>query len=109
MPRTTPNLVPFASRLTAVGLLSIAGCAPIGGDEPSGEPIVGRLQFNDRVVDLTSNSFADGPNAVPKNAVGHVLADIDLREQRDADEAPRKPTPFERLDDDTPQGRGLRR
>jgi hypothetical protein len=41
---------------------------------------VGRLKFNDRVVDLTPAAFADGPNAVPKDAIGQIIADIDLRE-----------------------------
>jgi hypothetical protein len=71
---------PIASRLAALGLLSLAGCAPIESGETTGEPIVGRLQFNDRVIDLTPSAFADGPNSVPKDAVGHIIADIDLRE-----------------------------
>lgn len=84
MTRTTLTLPvvalgPIASRLVALGVLSLAGCAPIESGEATGEPIVGRLQFNDRVVDLTPSAFADGPNAVPKDAIGHIIADIDLR------------------------------
>jgi hypothetical protein len=78
MMRNTPSA--FASRLTALGLLGLAGCAPIESSEPTGDPVVGRLKFNDRVVDLTPEAFADGPNAVPKNAIGQIIADIDLRE-----------------------------
>lgn len=66
--------------LPALGLLSLAGCAPIESGEPTGEPVVGRLKFNDRIVDLTPSAFADGPNAIPRDAVGHIIADIDLRE-----------------------------
>jgi hypothetical protein len=84
MMRTTLTLPvvafgPIASRLAALGLLSLAGCAPIESGESTGEPVVGRLQFNDRIIDLTPSAFADGPNAVPRDAIGHIIADIDLR------------------------------
>jgi hypothetical protein len=53
----------------------------VGSEEsPGDEPVVGRLQFNDRVIDLTPSAFADHPGAVPRDAVGHIIADIDLRE-----------------------------
>ncbi len=73
---------PLASRLTALGLLGLACCAPIESSESTGDPVVGRLKFNDRVVDLTPEAFADGPNAVPRDAIGQIMADIDLRETK---------------------------
>jgi hypothetical protein len=99
MTRNTLTIGPFASRLTALGLLGLAGCAPIESGESTGEPVVGRLKFNDRVVDLTPASFADGPNAVPRDAVGHIIADIDLREAK----------PVVGDNADQPRGRGLKR
>jgi hypothetical protein len=107
MTRPPLALGPIASRLTAVGMLSLAGCAPIGSSEATGEPVVGKLQFNDRVIELTPAAFADGPNAVPKNAIGHIIADIDLKEARPGeDESPRR-TPID--DDGEQRDRGLRR
>jgi hypothetical protein len=82
MTRTPLTMGPFASRLAALGFLGLAGCAPIESGESTGEPVVGRLKFNDRVIDLTPAAFADGPNAVPRDAVGHIIADIDLREAK---------------------------
>jgi hypothetical protein len=95
---------PFASRLAALGLLGLAGCAPIESGEPTGDPVIGRLKFNDRVVDLTPEAFADGPNAVPRNAIGQIIADIDLRETPDVSKSKSAA-----VDDDAPRGRGLRR
>jgi hypothetical protein len=99
MTRNTLTIGPFASRLTALGLLGLAGCAPIESGESTGEPIVGRLKFNDRVVDLTPGAFADGPNAVPRDAIGRIIADIDLREAKPVTGDTR----------DQPRSRGLKR
>ncbi len=107
MLRNPSSLGPFASRLTALGLLGLAGCAPIESSESTGDPVVGRLKFNDRVVDLTPAAFADGPNSVPKNAIGQIIADIDLRETT-PDVAKRSETSHEDQED-PPRGRGLRR
>jgi hypothetical protein len=95
--------------LPALGLLSLAGCAPIENGEPTGEPVVGRLQFNDRIVDLTPDAFADGPNAVPRDAIGHIIADIDLRETPlDATgETKKRGSAFD--DDGDERGQGVRR
>lgn len=59
----------------ACGVLVMAGwscLAPESGDSAfdardasdvaGGAPLVGRLQYHDRVVDLTVDAFADGPN-----------------------------------------------
>lgn len=93
---------------SALGLLSLAGCAPIENGDASGEAVVGRLQFNDRTVDLTPSAFADGPNSVPRDAVGHIIADIDLREEpaSGVDQPRAKGSMFD--DDGSDRGRGLR-
>jgi len=96
--------------LPALGLLSLAGgCAPIENGEPTGEPVVGRLQFNDRIIDLTPGAFAEGPNSVPRDAIGHIIADIDLRETPlDATgETRRRGSAID--DDGNERGQGLRR
>jgi hypothetical protein len=66
----------------AFAALALAGasCQPVLVSE-DGEPIVGRLQFQDRLVDLTVDSFADGPQAVPSGSFAEVMADIDLPER----------------------------
>lgn len=66
--------------------LAGAGCQPVLVTD-SGEPLVGRLQFHDRLVDLTVESFADGPQAVPRNSVAEVMADIDLSRRERAEPA----------------------
>jgi len=72
-----------ASDLMALGLLGLAGCLPIDASDDGAEhePVVGRLQFNDRVVDLTRSAFADKPGAVPRDAIGQVMADVDVRDR----------------------------
>ena len=62
--------------------LAGAGCQPVLVTD-SGEPLVGRLQFQDRLVDLTVDSFADGPQAVPRNSVAEIMADIDPSSRRE--------------------------
>jgi hypothetical protein len=48
-------------------------------DMASGAPLVGRLQYQDRMVDLTVDAFADGPSgsAVDPSSYAKVIADID--------------------------------
>lgn len=77
----------------ALAALALAGasCQPALVTD-SGEPIVGRLQFQDRLVDLTVESFADGPQAVPRNSVAEVMADIDPSHREQADDE-RHPQP----------------
>lgn len=50
--------------------------------EGAGEPVVGKLKFNDRVVNLTPDVFADEKSGVPRNATAEIIADIDPRTQR---------------------------
>lgn len=62
-------------------IVLLAACREPEGDldsEPGDTPVVGKLQFQDRVVDLTLEAFSDDPNAagVPKNARANVMADI---------------------------------
>src|SRR5262245_20418388 len=80
--------------LVALGLLGLAGCLPIetsddGAQRETREPVVGRLQFNDRVVDLTRSAFADSPSAVPRDAIGEVMADVDMRDRSESAPAKR--------------------
>lgn len=75
MPRST--LPTFGYML----MVLLGACRePAAADESeSGEaPVVGKLQFQDRVVDLTLEAFSDDPNkaSVPKNARANVMADI---------------------------------
>jgi hypothetical protein len=53
--------------------------------EPGEPPVVGKLQFQDRVVDLTLEAFSDDPNAagVPKDARANVMADIIVNKRED--------------------------
>jgi len=50
-------------------------------------PLVGRLQLQDRIIDLTVNAFADtpdgtgGPGVVPTRSYARVMADCQLRER----------------------------
>src|SRR5262245_8961904 len=70
----------------AAGLaFAIASCQPPmrGNETPepaSAEraPLVGRLQYADRVVELNVDAFADGPSgtAVDPSSVARVMADV---------------------------------
>jgi len=75
---------PLTLLFTAVSLAG-ASCQPQAGAPPeSDEPVVGRLQLQDHILDLTVDSFADGPQAVPKNAQAQIMADIIEIERKDA-------------------------
>ena len=103
MARTPLTLMPApgtkrAGGLVALGMLGLASCVPVDGpsNTDGAEPVVGRLQFNDRIIDLTPSAFADSPGAVPRDAVGEVMADIDRPKQagngaRDTDSRGRTP------------------
>ena len=77
-----------AGGFATLAMHSLASCVPVerSPDRDPSEPVVGRLQFNDRIVDLTPSAFADTPGAVPRDAVGEVMADID-RTKRTGDAA----------------------
>jgi hypothetical protein len=88
----------------ALPMIAFAALASAGsGCQPTlvsdhGEPIVGRLQFSNRLVDLTVESFTDHPQAVPRSSFAEVMADIDPS----AREAPMQRTPepgLQRLDE----------
>jgi hypothetical protein len=62
--------------------LALASCQPPIQQTPepaSTAPLIGRLQYPDRVVDLNVDAFADGPNAtaVDPSSVARVMADVD--------------------------------
>ena len=96
MTRTSLTLV---SALVSLG----AGCLPPGtgsftaGD---GEPVVGKLKFNDRVVLLRPEVFADETNGVPREATAKIIADIDVSKREnaasDTDERSGSPDRFRR-------------
>jgi hypothetical protein len=56
-----------------------------GEPEPGEAPVVGKLQFQDHIVDLTLDAFSDDPNAdaVPTNARANVMADVILDQRGD--------------------------
>jgi hypothetical protein len=61
--------------------LAAAGCLPPDFERAeSGAPVIGRLQFQDRLVNLTVESFADGPTAVPREAQATIMADVELEQ-----------------------------
>jgi len=67
--------------LTLVSALQLlgAGCLPPDNGTASsgdGAPVVGKLKFNDRVVTLTPEVFADETSGVPREATAKIMADI---------------------------------
>ena len=81
MIRTSLTLV---SALTLGGL----GCLPPdSGTSTSGdgEPVVGKLKVNDRVVNLTPEAFADETHGVPREATAKIIADIDVDKRQGAE------------------------
>jgi hypothetical protein len=76
------------------GLYLSAGCLDMRDSsavtqpdgEPATAPVIGRLQMQDRMIDLTINSFADtagGPNQaqVPTRSYARVMADCQVRDR----------------------------
>ena len=76
MTRTSLTLVSALNLFCGTGCLPADSGTSTSGD---GEPVVGKLKFNDRVVNLTPEVFADETNGVPRNATANILADIDLK------------------------------
>ncbi len=73
--------------LTLVSALQLlgAGCLPPDSGKTTagdGEPVVGKLKFNDRVVNLTPEVFADETNGVPREATAKIMADIVVEPRR---------------------------
>jgi hypothetical protein len=77
------------------GLCLSAGCLDMressAGTQPDGAPetapVIGRLQMQDRTIDLTVSSFADAPGAgpgqgvVPTRSYARVMADCQVRDR----------------------------
>lgn len=83
-----------APRIALATLAVIAGVSclpPEPAPTPRATPLIGRIQFQDRVVDLDVNAFADSPGAVPPSSYARVIADVDEQHsgKRDADDAKR--------------------
>ena len=83
-----------ALRLALATLAVSAGVSclpPEPASAPRATPLIGRLQFHDRVIDLDANAFADSPGAVAPASYAHVIADVDTQRsgKRDADDATR--------------------
>jgi len=72
---TRPTLTLVSALLCGAGCLPPDSGTSTAGD---GEPVVGKLKFNDRVVHLTPEAFADERNGVPREATAKIIADIDL-------------------------------
>lgn len=75
-----------------LAVIAGAGCLPPEqAPAPRAAPLIGRIQFHDRVVDLDVNAFADSPGAVPPSSYARVIADVDTRQRdtRDTDDATR--------------------
>jgi hypothetical protein len=53
-------------------------------------PIVGKLQMQDHVIDLTVNAFSDSPGAVPTGSFARVMADTNVRPARERDSETRE-------------------
>jgi len=89
----------WLSSLTFATCVVCAGCRPPednygnATDAPSSAPLVGRLQMQDRVVDLTVDAFGETPDAVPNRAYARVIADIDLPSVHEAQSD--RPRPIE--------------
>lgn len=85
--------MPHYSVLFGYVLIAVlCACRPPAADiepEPGEPPVVGKLQFQDRVVDLTLEAFSDDPNSdgVPNNARANVMADI-IVDKRDREDKP---------------------
>jgi hypothetical protein len=79
-----------ASLTLVSALLCGGGCLPpdsgsgssTAGTVDMGEPVVGKLKFKDRVVNLTPEVFADEQNGVPREATAKIIADIDLSKRQ---------------------------
>ena len=89
-----------APRIAFATLAVIAGVGCLPPEQtpaPRAAPLIGRIQFQDRVVDLDINAFADSPGAVPPSSYARVIADVDTqhsgkrdtRDTRDTDDATR--------------------
>lgn len=85
-PRTGPTLSLMLRRASTTTLLLVAACqgpAAPPEDADADRPIVGRLQFQDRIVDLTPSAFEGAPGAVPKSSVAVIMADVVVQKRRD--------------------------
>jgi hypothetical protein len=71
---------PMRIACASLAVVACVSCQPPEADTPTraitAQPVVGRLQLHDRVLDLTVDSFGTGPNAVPSHAYAKVMADV---------------------------------
>ncbi|MET0385356.1 MAG: hypothetical protein ABW321_05325 [Polyangiales bacterium] len=79
----------LAVAASMIGSVCITGCRPPEDDvgppateAPDGAPVIGKLQLQERVIDLTIHAFSDAPDGVPETATAKVMADVDHADYR---------------------------
>jgi hypothetical protein len=86
--RVEDGAMTHAPRIAFATLAVIAGvnCLPPDQASPARDaPLIGRLQFQDRMLDLDVNAFANDPQAVPRGSYARVIADIDTQRRNPSD------------------------
>ncbi|HKU41549.1 MAG TPA: hypothetical protein VJR89_25505 [Polyangiales bacterium] len=78
--------------ISTLSLLLVAAACRGPAEEPAetDEPVVGRLQFQDRIVDLTMSAFSDAPDSVPKSSVAVIMADVEVEKPDSDTHAPKR-------------------
>jgi hypothetical protein len=65
-----------------------AGCLPRdaasdASNPAEDRPVVGRLRYQDRTIDLSVDAFGEGPRAVDPGSYAHLMADRPLPRKDD--------------------------